>query len=79
MRWINWAERAPTREDTDDTQFVLTRRVARDGSLVFENYHYLKKLHPVIVIFWLEGARAAPIENYTSPSRSVSHIRRVEL
>lgn len=79
MRWVNWAERAPTSEDTDDTQFVLTRRVDRDGSFVFESYHYLKKQHPAITIFWLEGARAAPIENCTSPSRSVSHVRKVEL
>ena len=77
MRWVDWAERAPTREDTDDTQFVLTRRVDREGSLIFECYHYLKKPHPIV--YWLEGTRAAPLENYTSSFGSATHIRKVEL
>ena len=79
MRWVKWIERSPTRGDTDDTLFVLTKRIDSEGELIFDCNHYRKAVTPTSNILWLEGASRLPDVDHVPPPQSVSHVRKVEL
>ena len=74
MRWVKWSERAPTVADTDQTRYVITKRLYR-GKLIFQCLGYNRD-DPGDA-YWLEGAKADSIEVHQP--QPITHIRKVEL
>lgn len=76
MRWVKWSERAPTVADTDQTRYVITKRL-HAGEILFQCVPYNGT--DAVSGYWLEGARDALCESLATAAQSVSHIRKVEL
>lgn len=74
MRWVKWSERAPTVADTDQTRYVITKRVYK-GELIFQCVAYCRE-DPGNAC-WLEGAKADSIEVHQP--QPITHIRKVDL